>query len=330
MAGCRADEDRFRQFVRSEWGARVRSVARKLSVACGLAFAVLALAVGGAEAALRWSSRATAGASEDRLGIRAYRGPDFERERDPRGVRVIVVGDDSAYGRALPEEHTWPRQLEGLFARDGLASRVQVLNGAESDADSARALELAEARLLDFRPTWLVVCLGVEDVLRALEPPDEPEWWERTALSKALVGEAPRTTQSRLEALDELNAISRDRFVELRRDTQLHFGVRVARLVELAWTRRSYVLLIAPPWPGRETAPSSNALALDGPNAARRLYDALVDELVRISEQSDALFVDARGAARSTTDPADSREAATAVAQSVASTVHAALRQRLR
>ncbi len=327
MAGCRADEERFRQFEGSENDPRVSSALRKVSVGSGLALVVLLLALGGLEAALRWSSGTAWEESESRFGIRAYRGPDFDRERDPNGVRVIVVGDDSAYGRAAPEEHTWPRLLEGLFARDGLASRVQVVNGAESDADSARALELVEARLLDFQPTWLVVSLGVEDALRALEPPEAPAWWERTALSKVFVSAAPRSTQSRL---DELEAVSRDRFAELRARTQLHFSVRVAKLAELAWTRRSYVLLVAPPWPGRDVAPGSNALALDGPHAARVLYDALVDELVRIAEQSEAVFVDARRAGGPTSDTADPREAEAAVAQRVASTVHAALRQRMR
>jgi hypothetical protein len=308
---------------------RVRRAAKRL----GAALVLLVLLLGAAEAVLRSSASTSAGGAENALewGIRGFRGASFERERDPRGVRVIVVGDDSAYGRALAEEHTWPRLLEGRFARDGMASRVQVVNGAESTADSARTLELVEGELIHCQPTWLVVSLGVEDALRPLEAPSEPAWWERSAVGRAVFGAAADEERGR----ELVATISRGSFAELRRRTQFHFGVRVAKLVELAWTRRSYVMLVAPPWPASEAPPAQGAGSgphvLDGPSAARELHAALVDELLRVAEQSDAVFVDARGAAQ---DAAAPSEAATTleqrIAQQVASRVHSALRQRMR
>ncbi len=248
--------------------------------------AVLVLfVVGLAELALRWRESAARGSPHPLLGVREYRGEPFERERPERGVRIVVVGDDAAFGAGLPEEHAWPRLLEGLFARDGRASRVQVVNAAERGATSARVRELVESHVLSVQPTWLVIALGASDAARALEATRERPWWSSSALARALC-EQPAPV-----------GLSHDEASELVRRTRFDFGVELARVVESAWDRRCYVAVVQQPWirPSERDVRATSTL-VEPLELAQRVHAALCEEAAHVARAHDVALIDARDA----------------------------------
>lgn len=248
--------------------------------------AVLSLAVAGlAELALRWSESAALGSPHPLLGVREYRGEPFERERPERGVRIVVVGDDAAFGAGLPAEHSWPNLLEGLFARDGRASRVQVLNAAERGATSARVRELVESHVLSVQPTWLVIAVGASDTLSALEATRERPWWMGSALARACWEHAAPV------------GVSRDEASELVRRVRFDFGVELARAVESAWNRRCYVAVVQQPWPDAAERDQGARGALVEPfELAQRVHAALCEEAAHVARAHDVALIDARDA----------------------------------
>ncbi len=246
---------------------------------------VCALSLGAAELILRARERAQSRPVHPTLGVRGYRGAPFERERPARGVRVIAVGDDSTWGSGLPAEHAWPELLEGLFARDGRASRVEVLNAAEPGADAARVRELVNSHVLALQPTWLVIALGASDTRRALEASAARPWWWGSALARALASPPQPTEWSHESAL------------ELVRRARFTFGVELAQLVESAWNKRCYVAIVQTPWPPAPgDAPPAASAQLDSRELARRVHAALCEEAAHVARVHDVALIDARGA----------------------------------
>jgi len=290
-----------------------------------LAAAVLAVLAALLEAGLRARAALDRERLHPLLGTPRFRGRAFAAERDPRGVRIVVVGDEWAWGQGLPAEHAWPALLAGTFARDGRASRVEVLNAAAPGDSVGAALARLESQLRAVQPTWLVVSFGVGEVRDALRVRAEERWWGRSVLVRAAADALDTEPQA---------PRSREQAAELARGARFEFGVAVAQLVERAWQRRVYVALLQPPWPpslalGEESAPSApDHVALDA--LGRELHAALCDELARVAHAADVVLIDARGALEGASGAFDERGDLTSLgAQQCAATIYAALRARI-
>jgi len=263
----------------SEGGVNWRRRALLLAAAVGLGVAALEVALRSREA----GGPVAAGPS----GIRGYRGPAFAAARDERGVRLLVLGDEVAYGASLPEEHTWPRQLESLFARDGMASRVELINAAEREADLARMLEQARGALLELQPMWLVVCLGANDAAAALSPQRSGPRAPLALLRQFESGPAQRAP---LE-------LPRQALNDLARATAFDFGVRLAQLIEAARGKHARVLVVLAPreWPGsaesREQAQQRGVIPASVAKA--ELQRALHEEAGRVANACGVRLLDA-------------------------------------
>lgn len=220
-------------------------------------------------------------------GILGYRGPEFAPTRDERGVRVLVVGDEVAYGPTLPEEHTWPRQLESLFGRDGMASRVELVNAAEEHADLERVLEQARGPLLELQPTWVVVCVGATDAAAALAAP-VPERRAPLALLRRFESDEARPASRELP---------RHALGDLSRKTAFDFGVRLAQLIEAARRKHARVLVVLAPreWPDseRERAQAVQRGTVPAGQATAELQRALHEEARRVAQATGVRLLDA-------------------------------------
>jgi lysophospholipase L1-like esterase len=271
---------------KSKGGAHGRS--RALIVAALVVFGVVAL-----ELFLRGSEARLEPAAGPH-GILGYRGPEFSPTRDERGVRVLVVGDELAYGSTLPEEHTWPRQLEGLFARDGMASRVEVLNAAEQHADLERVLEQARGPLLELQPTWLVVCVGSTDATAALAAPGDERRAPLALLRRFESGSAPRAPLEH----------SRQALSDLTRKASFDFGVRLAQLIEAARGKYARVLVVLAPreWPDGESerAQAEQRGVVPAGRASAELQRALHEEARRVAQATSVRLLDVSGELRAT------------------------------
>lgn len=219
-------------------------------------------------------------------GILGYRGPEFAPTRDERGVRVLVVGDEVAYGPTLAEEHTWPRQLESLFARDGMATRVEVINASEEHAELERVLEQARGPLLELQPTWLVVCVGATDAARALAASDEQRR-APLALLRQLESGAPGAALER----------PRQELSDVSRKAAFDFGVRLAQLIEAGRRKYARVLVVLAPreWPDseQERASAVQRGVVPAGQATAELQRALHEEARRVAQATGVRLLDA-------------------------------------
>ncbi len=81
---------------------------------------------------------------------------------------VLVLGDSLTAGLGLPEDKSFPAQLEMAMARNGYSANA-VINGGVSGDTSAGGLARLDWLLAD-RPDLVIVELGANDGLRGLDP----------------------------------------------------------------------------------------------------------------------------------------------------------------
>jgi acyl-CoA thioesterase-1 len=84
---------------------------------------------------------------------------------------VLVLGDSLTAGLGLPEEQSFPAQLERALARNGY-SATPVINGGVSGDTSAGGLTRLDWLLADKygKPDLVIVELGANDGMRGLDP----------------------------------------------------------------------------------------------------------------------------------------------------------------
>ena len=108
----------------------------------------------------------------ERLGTNRYglRGADFPVEKPPGVLRVVSIGDSSAFGCASPNlrpEETYAARLESLLNEHDSTHRWHVINAGVPGYTSLQGLRYLP-RLERFAPDAIVVYFGRND--RLLEP----------------------------------------------------------------------------------------------------------------------------------------------------------------
>jgi acyl-CoA thioesterase-1 len=88
------------------------------------------------------------------------------RNARPRGSRIIAFGDSITAGHRVGPGEAYPERLAALIGKP-------VLNRGVSGETTAEALRRLDRDVLAADPRIVLVCLGVNDVLRGLPP--EPQ-----------------------------------------------------------------------------------------------------------------------------------------------------------
>ncbi len=83
-------------------------------------------------------------------------------EKEPKTVRVAVVGDSVAFGWMLPEELAFPHLLQEILDRDN-QTKYEVLNFAAPGYTSFHAVKQYERLVHNFKPDILILALGLYD-----------------------------------------------------------------------------------------------------------------------------------------------------------------------
>jgi lysophospholipase L1-like esterase len=97
------------------------------------------------------------------------RGPAFERVKDPRTCRILVLGDSIAFGYKVADADTYARRLERLLNRNlartpgSTFDRVEVLNGGVIGYSSWQGRRAFELRLRELRPDLVIAMFGYND-----------------------------------------------------------------------------------------------------------------------------------------------------------------------
>lgn len=85
------------------------------------------------------------------------------RNAEPRGSNVIAFGDSLTAGYKVPPGEAYPERLSALIGR-------AILNQGHSGITTAEALARLEGDVLSREPRIVLVCLGVNDMMRGLPP----------------------------------------------------------------------------------------------------------------------------------------------------------------
>ena len=99
------------------------------------------------------------------INAKGYRGPDFNVEKKPGTIRIIVYGGSSVFDLALPEGKDWPHQVEQYLHADGFAN-AEVINAGSPGYASYDSLGIFFAEGHHFKPDYVILYHTWNDIKR--------------------------------------------------------------------------------------------------------------------------------------------------------------------
>ncbi|MBM4134049.1 MAG: SGNH/GDSL hydrolase family protein [Nitrospira sp.] len=94
------------------------------------------------------------------INSHGFRGHDFNPE-EPRGYRIIVIGESSTAGLESEDGQTWPSRLEQHLLSKGYC--VEIINAGIGMATSANYLALLRNELVKYHPNLFLYYAGYND-----------------------------------------------------------------------------------------------------------------------------------------------------------------------
>lgn len=85
------------------------------------------------------------------------RSPEIPLAKPPGALRVLVLGDSTLFGHAIPQHQMFAAHLQALLQRAHPDRTVQVINGAVPGYTTFQGLEYLRRNGLRFEPDWLVI-----------------------------------------------------------------------------------------------------------------------------------------------------------------------------
>lgn len=90
-----------------------------------------------------------------------YRGPMFEKEKPPKTVRIVCMGDSVTMGWRVEDEKTFCSVLQQLLSKD--LKNVETINAGVMAYTSFQGLHQLQARVLDLHPDLIVFSYNWDD-----------------------------------------------------------------------------------------------------------------------------------------------------------------------
>ena len=101
------------------------------------------------------------------INSKGFRGAEFNIEKDPKKIRVIMMGDSVTFG-ITPENCPYPTQLQELFNQK-YSNKVEVINAGVEGYSSEYVLKRLKYDILQYKPDIITVYVGWND-LYAVNP----------------------------------------------------------------------------------------------------------------------------------------------------------------
>ena len=188
-----------------------------------------------------------------RINGLGLRGPETSRAKAKGVVRVIVMGDSSAFGWEVPEEATFARRLESLLRARGSA-KYEVLNAGVPGYSSYQGRRYLESELVQFGPDAVVTYFGLNDLTGAMYYTDAEQGAFHALPRASLLG---RLRQLRLwhvmvDAVEK--ARRRDRFEayftsrDLLRVRPEDYRANLAAMKDVAQRHGFKIFFVTPVW----------------------------------------------------------------------------------
>jgi lysophospholipase L1-like esterase len=105
---------------------------------------------------------------EVRTNAHGMRGPETTKEKPPGTVRVIVMGDSSAFGWGVAEPETFSRRLESRLREHAPGKKYEVLNAGVPGYSSYQGLLYLRRDLVHFQPDVVLTYFGLNDLTGAM------------------------------------------------------------------------------------------------------------------------------------------------------------------
>ena len=182
--------------------------------------------------------------SKHRIDINGHglRNGRIETSREGTGWRLVILGDSFTYGKAVREEHLFPRRMERILREEGAAPRTEIVNAGIPGYGNAQ--ELLLMRLLAAEGVtadcYLLVMFpnDILDNMRLIyanlaENPLQPGFAIGKDSSLVLVHPPermiPKESKSFIEAPRSLDRMKIDQVLRLRRESFLEKKPRLIR-----------------------------------------------------------------------------------------------------
>jgi hypothetical protein len=97
-----------------------------------------------------------------------------QRDTSPNAITILCVGDSHTYGAKLPDEESYPSQLQALLAERYPKWEFNVVNLGFPGVNSAFVANRLESQILQIRPQLVIVSAGANNLWNSIET----EAWE--------------------------------------------------------------------------------------------------------------------------------------------------------
>jgi lysophospholipase L1-like esterase len=98
-----------------------------------------------------------------RINSLGYRGEEMAAAPQPSMVRIACVGDSWTFGMPVGQDQTYPSRLAAWLHQEQPDIRYDVQNFGVLGYSSFQGLQLLKTRVLDFRPSIVVIGFGMND-----------------------------------------------------------------------------------------------------------------------------------------------------------------------
>lgn len=117
------------------------------------------------------------------LIVKAIRGPEFTKEKDPNTYRIFVIGDATIFNVGVLDDETWAYYLQQLFNKTDLDFKVKVINLGYPFFTLQDETDITKSRFIDYDPDLFVVYDGFNDTYNEMANNDSNMsstlWYER-------------------------------------------------------------------------------------------------------------------------------------------------------
>lgn len=91
-----------------------------------------------------------------------YRGPVFEKHKQPGTIRIVCMGDSVTMGWRVEEEKTFCYTLQHMLAPE-FKKKVETINAGVMAYTSFQGLHQLQTRILDLRPDLIIISYNWDD-----------------------------------------------------------------------------------------------------------------------------------------------------------------------
>ncbi len=223
-----------------------------------------------------------------------FRGPEFEFAKPANTIRVLCLGDSCTFGTGgLADSDTYPVLLEGLLNKDQNARNFEVINaGMPGFSVYDGFILLKQRQLMNLKPDFIIICYGWNDHMGAAIN-DNIKSYKR--LINTFIWQHVRFHSLLWYILTKKYKNSEvQNYLEPKntyRVTRSQYEYYLSKIIDLAGSNNSKVLVMTAPWEPRLMS-SNVGWLIESTLVSFYLHPAYVNLTKKVSYEKGAVLID--------------------------------------